>query len=79
MVKEEWILLEWEVIDVHVWWFYEVKPDGMDLIVKAKPAGKMKMNKIKILAWDWVQIELNEYDPTVGRILYRFKARPRNK
>lgn len=79
MTKEEWILLEWEVIGVHAGWIYEVKLADMDLIVKAKPAGKMKMNKIKILAWDWVQIELNEYDPTVGRILYRFKSRPKKK
>ncbi len=77
MSKDEGILLEWEVIDVHAGGIYEVRPDGMDLIVKAKPAGKMKMNKIKILAWDWVQVELNEYDPTVGRILYRFKSRPK--
>lgn len=77
--KDDAIILEWEVLRVVGWGYYEVQAEGMDLIVKAKPAGKMKMFKIKIIPGDWVQLELNEYDPTMGRIIYRYKKRPPKK
>lgn len=35
-------------------------------------AGKMRMNKIRILPGDEVKIELTPYDLTKGRITYRF-------
>lgn len=75
MVKADAIVIEWEVTQILWWWDYEIQPDWMDIKVKAKLAGKMKMHKIRIILWDWVQVELNEYDPSVGRIVYRFKDR----
>lgn len=34
-------------------------------------AGKLRLNKIKILPGDKVIVEISPYDPTRGRILYR--------
>lgn len=42
-------------------------------IVHAKPAGKLRMNYIKILEGDTVDIEVSPYDVTKGRITYRHK------
>ena len=36
-------------------------------------AGKMRKNRIRVLAGDKVQVEMTPYDLTKGRINYRFK------
>jgi translation initiation factor IF-1 len=36
-------------------------------------SGKMRQNKIQILAGDAVRIEMSPYDLTKGRIVYRSK------
>lgn len=47
--------------------------DWTDLIIVASLSGKMRSRKIKIIQWDSVQVELNEYDMWIGRIVYRNK------
>lgn len=42
-------------------------------IILAYISGKMRMNFIKILPGDKVQVALSPYDLTRGRITYRFK------
>ena len=39
----------------------------------AHTAGKMRKNRIRILAGDNVLVEMTPYDLTKGRITYRFK------
>jgi len=41
--------------------------------VLAHISGKMRMHYIRILPGDKVQVELTPYDPTRGRITYRYK------
>ena len=41
--------------------------------VLAHSSGKMRMNRIRILSGDRVQVELTPYDLTRGRITYRYK------
>jgi len=43
------------------------------LVVLAHVSGKMRMHFIRILPGDRVTIELSPYDPTKGRIVYRYK------
>ena len=45
--------------------------NGHQLI--AHISGKMRMNYIKILPGDRVQLELSPYDLSKGRIVYRYK------
>ena len=45
--------------------------DGRSII--AYMAGKLKMNKIKILPGDAVTVEFSHYDENRGRITYRGK------
>jgi len=42
-------------------------------IVLAHVSGKMRMHFIKILPGDRVTLEVSPYDPTRGRIVYRYK------
>ena len=39
----------------------------------AHTAGKMRKNRIRVLAGDKVLVEMTPYDRTKGRITYRFK------
>ncbi len=41
--------------------------------VIAHTAGRMRKNRIRVLAGDRVMVELSRYDLTKGRISYRFK------
>ena len=70
MAKEEGIILEWVVDKILWWWTYSVVLDWW-MVVHAKPKGKLKQRKIKIIPWDKVQVQLNEIDPTKGYIVYR--------
>ncbi|MCX6729891.1 MAG: translation initiation factor IF-1 [Candidatus Portnoybacteria bacterium] len=45
--------------------------DGSEIL--AHVSGKMRMNFIKILPGDRVNVELSPYDNTRGRIVYREK------
>ncbi len=45
--------------------------NGHEIIAHA--AGKMRKNRIRVLAGDQVLVEMTPYDLTKGRITYRFK------
>lgn len=58
----------------------EKLPDGkfsvqldQDRMVLAHLAGKLRQNRIRVLAGDRVTLELSPYDLTKGRITYRHK------
>ena len=38
----------------------------------AHTAGKMRKNRIRVLEGDRVMVEMTPYDPTKGRITFRF-------
>lgn len=44
-----------------------------DRSILATLAGKLRMNKIRVLAGDHVTVELSPYDLTRGRITFRHK------
>ncbi len=41
--------------------------------VLAQACGKMRKYRIRILPGDTVKLELSPYDPTRGRIVYRYR------
>ena len=51
---------------------FRVKLDN-DHEVLAHTSGKMRKNRIRILAGDRVNVEMTPYDLTKGRITFRFK------
>ncbi len=71
MTKEDAIELEGVVKDILGGGKYKVLIAEMDLEIEAYAAGKMKKHHIKIIPGDFVKVELNEYEPTKGRIVYR--------
>ena len=51
---------------------FKVEIDG-GLEVLAHVSGKMRMRYIRILPGDRVDVELSAYDPTKGRIVWRYR------
>lgn len=72
MAKEELIEFPGQVLEVLPNAMYRVKLDnGHEIIAHA--SGKMRKNRIRVLAGDKVNVEMTPYDLTKGRINFRYK------
>jgi translation initiation factor IF-1 len=71
LAKEDGIKMDGQVIDVLPNAMFRVKLTGLDNPVTGVISGKMRMNNIKILLGDTVEIEFSAYDLTRGRITRR--------
>ena len=72
MAKEEMLEFEGVVVEVLPDARCRVKLDNGHEVV-AYTSGRMKKNRIRILAGDKVTIEMTPYDLTTGRINFRHK------
>jgi translation initiation factor IF-1 len=72
MAKEELLELEGTVSELLPNATFRVKLDINHEII-AHTAGKMRKNRIRVLAGDRVLVEMTPYDLARGRITYRFK------
>lgn len=72
MAKEEPIVLDGKVEEVLPNTMFRVKLDQGATIL-GHISGKMRQNKIQILAGDKVAIEMSPYDLTRGRIVFRHR------
>ena len=72
--KEDAIVLEGKITESLPNAMFRVELENGHTVL-AHISGKMRMNYIRILPGDKVQVELTPYDLTRGRITYRFKQR----
>jgi translation initiation factor IF-1 len=72
MPKEELIEFPGTVVDLLPNAMFRVKLDN-DHMVLAHTSGKMRKNRIRVLAGDKVLVEMTPYDLTKGRITFRYK------
>ena len=72
MYKADMIELEGVVTEALPNAMFKVQIDGGHVIL-ATISGKLRMNFIRILPGDKVQIEMSPYDLTKGRITWRSK------
>ncbi len=70
MAKEEFLQFKGEVKELLPNAMFKVKLENNHEIL-AHTAGKLKKNRIRILAGDSVLVEVTPYDLTKGRIIYR--------
>lgn len=71
--KEDKLYVEGEVVEALPNTMFRVQADnGMSVL--ATISGRMRRNYIRILIGDRVSIEVSPYDPTRGRITFRYKA-----
>jgi|SRR5271154_125181 translation initiation factor IF-1 len=72
MSKEELLEFPGFVVELLPNATFRVKLENDHEII-AHTAGKMRKNRIRVLAGDKVLVEMTPYDLTKGRITYRFK------
>lgn len=72
MAKEDLIQMEGLVEEVLPNAMFRVRVNETHKII-AIISGKMRQNKIQILAGDRVRVEMSPYDLTKGRVVYREK------
>ena len=72
MSKEEGIEVTGTVIEKFPGGMFSVQLEDKHIVL-AHIAGKLRKNRIRILAGDKVTLELSPYDLTRGRITYRYR------
>jgi translation initiation factor IF-1 len=72
MAKEELLEFSGEVLELLPNAMFRVRLEN-DHEILAHTSGKMRKNRIRVLAGDKVTVEMTPYDLTKGRITYRFK------
>ncbi|MCX7880923.1 MAG: translation initiation factor IF-1 [Patescibacteria group bacterium] len=70
-MKEKPIVVEGEVVENLPNTLFRVKLFESERIILCYLSGKMRKNFIKILPGDRVKVEITQYDPNRGRIVYR--------
>ena len=72
MAKEELLEMRGQVVELLPNAMFRVKLDN-DHTILAHTSGKMRKNRIRVLAGDRVTVEMTPYDLSKGRITFRFK------
>ena len=72
MAKEELLEMRGQVVELLPNAMFRVKLENGHEII-AHTAGKMRKNRIRVLAGDRVTVEMTPYDLSKGRITFRFK------
>lgn len=72
MAKEEVLEFNGVVTELLPNAMFRVKLEN-DHEILAHTAGKMRKNRIRVLAGDRVSVEITPYDLTKGRITFRYK------
>ena len=72
MAKEEMLEMNGTVEEILPNAMFRVKLEN-DHEVIAHTSGKMRKNRIRVLAGDKVLVEMTPYDLTKGRITFRYK------
>jgi translation initiation factor IF-1 len=73
LAKEDLLEFEGEVMELLPNATFRVRLIANDHEIIAHTAGRMRKNRIRVLAGDKVTVEMTPYDLTKGRITYRFK------
>lgn len=71
MSKEDVIKMEGVVAEVLPNTMYRIQIENFERLVLANLSGRMRMNNIKVLAGDTVELEFSPYDLSRGRITRR--------
>ena len=71
MVKQELLEFKGKVTEVLANAMFKVKLENNHEVL-AHTAGKLRKNRIRVLAGDIVLVEMTPYDLTKGRIKFRF-------
>lgn len=70
---KEWVLeRDGEVLEVLPAGFFKVQLKDVDTLVRCKKSWRMSQSNISIITWDRVKLEINQYDMSQWRIVFRY-------
>ena len=72
MSKEEILEFKGKVTDLLLNAMFKVELENGHVVL-AHTAGRMRKNRIRVLAGDEVLVQVTPYDLTKGRIIFRYK------
>jgi len=72
MAKENVLERDGEILEALPAAFFRVKLKDIETIIRCKKSWKMNQAHISIIPGDWVKVEVNQYDMTQGRIVFRY-------
>ncbi len=72
MAKEGVLERDGEILEALPAWFFKVKLKEVETLIRCKKSGKMNQSHISIIPGDWVKVEVNQYDMSQWRIVYRY-------
>lgn len=78
MVKEWALERDWEIVEALPAWFFKVKLNDVDTVVRCKKSWKMNQAHISLLPGDLVKLEVNQYDMGQWRIVFRYNQKQNN-
>lgn len=72
-MAKDWVL-EWdgEVLEKLPAWILRIRLKDVNAEIRCKLSGKMKQRHISVIPGDRVKVEVNQYDMTQGRVVYRY-------
>jgi len=72
-MAKDWVLeRDGEVLEKLPAWILKVKLKDINAEIRCKLSGKMKQRHISVIPGDRVKVEVNQYDMTQGRVVYRY-------
>lgn len=72
-MAKDWVLeRDGEVLEKLPAGILKIKLKDIDAEIRCKLSGKMKQRHISVIPWDRVKVEVNQYDMTQWRIVYRY-------
>jgi len=72
-MAKDWILeRDGEVLEKLPAWILKIKLKDIETEIRCKLSGKMKQRHISVIPGDRVKVEVNQYDMTQWRIVYRY-------
>lgn len=78
MAKPGTLERDGEIIETTGGGKFKVKLKDTDVVITCYGSGKMKQARISIIVGDWVKVEVNQYDMSQGRIVYRYNPVKQN-
>ena len=72
-MPKDWVLeRDGEVLEKLPAWILRIKLKDVEAEIRCKLSGKMKQRHISVIPGDRVKVEVNQYDMTQWRIVYRY-------
>ena len=78
MGKEGVLERDGEVLEILPAWYFKVQLKDVDTFVRCKKSGRMSQSNISIIPGDRVKLEINQYDMTQWRIVFRYNDYKQN-